>query len=64
MIRVEYIFSLVRTQAPKATTYIIQTMERPLLVEMSSLMKKKHRIGVLKMEIMILFPSKKKKKSK
>ena len=46
MTKVENIFSLIMTQAPKVTSYTIQTMERSL-VEMSSLMKK-YEIGVFK----------------
>ena len=41
------------TQAPKVTSYTIQTMERSL-VEMSSLMKK-YEIGVFKKTNMRLF---------
>ena len=54
MTRVNNISLLVMTQASMATSYTIQTMERLLLVKVSSLMKKKHRIGVLKKATMIL----------
>ena len=43
------------TQASKIARYKIEIMEISLLVEMSSLMKKKHEIGMLKKKIMILF---------
>ena len=49
------------TQAPKVTSYTIQTMERSL-VEMSSLMKK-YEIGVFKKTNMRLFLYMKKKKT-
>ena len=55
MIKVKNIFSLVMTQASKIARYKIEIMEISLLVEMSSLMKKKHEIGMLKKKIMILF---------
>ena len=48
-------------QVPKATGYTIQIKEKSLLVEMSSLTKTKHGIGVLKKATMILFPYMKKK---
>lgn len=45
----------------KAASYTIQTMEISWLVEMSSLMKKKHGIRVLKKATMIFLPYMKKK---
>ena len=54
MTRVENTFSLVMTQDQKATSYIIQTMERSLSIKMPSLVKKKHGIGVLIKVTMIL----------
>ena len=61
MTRVVDIFSLVMTQAPKTTSYTVYTMKKLLVVEMSSLIKKKHGIRVLKKETMILRPYMKKK---
>ena len=58
----EKIFSLIMTKAPKTTSYTIQTMEILLLVEISSLMKMKHKIRVLKKITTIFLPSMKKKK--
>lgn len=55
------IFSLIMTKAPKTTSYTIQTMEILLLVEISSLMKMKHKIRVLKKITTIFLPSMKKK---
>ena len=57
----EKIFSLIMTKAPKTTCYTIQTMEILLLVEISYLMKVKHKIRVLKKITTIFLPSMKKK---
>ena len=49
------------TQAPKVKLYNMNNGKITTLVEMPSLMKKKHVIGVLKKGTMILFPNMKNK---